>query len=212
MKTPITNMVGQTFGRIEVLGISTTTNRYTIVIGRCECGVTREFVSKNLRSGSTTSCGCRQREVAANMKRSHGLSRSGGEYDLWRTMKKRCLSPNNRDYPLYGGRGITLDSSWMDYPVFLRDMGPRPDKSYCIERIDNNGPYAPWNCKWATRREQVMNRRNTLFVILDEATMTLIDACIQAGIKSNSVNARKSSKKCSIQEAFDWHLAKKNVA
>lgn len=80
------------------------------------------------------------------------------EYSSWRNMRNRCLNPSNKDYPNYGGRGITIDPAWDDFKVFLKELGPRPEGT-TLDRIDVNGDYSLSNCKWSTPKEQAANRR-----------------------------------------------------
>lgn len=78
-------------------------------------------------------------------------------YSTWEAMRGRCLTPSANAYSYYGGRGITIDPMWDHFWTFVFDMGPRPSPMHSLDRIDGNGPYAPWNCRWATKKEQIHN-------------------------------------------------------
>jgi hypothetical protein len=133
----------------------------------CSCGNFKEVREPHLRSEHTKSCGC--------LHTIHGLTKTT-EFDVWSSIKKRCLNPNHKSYADYGGRGITICPEWRDsFATFLADMGPRPSPQHSIDRIDVNGNYCKENCRWATPREQQNNRRNNHLLTFNGTTMTLAE-------------------------------------
>ena len=160
------NLTGKRFGRLLALEELSERGRCWTVRWRCrcECGHMRVVLAGNLTSGKTQSCGCLRNERVRAACITHGESPQSGwtrEYAAWNRMKQRCCNPKSKKYSYWGGRGITVCDEWLhDYPRFLQDMGRRP-AGHSLDRIDNNGPYATWNCRWATAWQQRHNRRDS---------------------------------------------------
>lgn len=180
------NLTGKRFGKLKVFedsGIRTSHGR-VMWCCKCDCGNETLVRSDSLLGGDTQSCGClRGRAIV------HGCaSRIGqptAEYRAWCEMKSRCYDSNLREYPQYGGRGITVCERWKNsFVEFLKDMGLKPTSKHTIERIDNLGSYFPENCKWATYKEQNRNKRNNHLVTYNGKTL-----CIAAWAEYLNISA-----------------------
>lgn len=116
---------------------------------------------------------------------------STSEYFSWNNAVQRCLNPKNEAYKHYGGRGIKMCDRWLFcYDNFLLDMGKKPSQDHSLDRIDVNGDYEPINCRWATRKEQATNKRNTVFLTLNGEKLHILDWSKKTGIPRSVLQQR----------------------
>lgn len=194
---------GQTrFGRLDVLheveGVPRHGNGIQRrVLCRCDCGNERPYYLSNVKGGKSLSCGCWMVDKNRQMKVTHGDSRcrqSGKiapEYRVWSHMIGRCHNENSSDFENYGGRGIYVCERWRgSYEAFLADMGRRPSAAHQLDRIDNDGPYDPSNCRWVTFDRQCRNKRTNRWVNVGGAQMILKDAAALAGMDYRKLQSR----------------------
>jgi len=114
----------------------------------------------------------------------HGMEGSK-EYAIWIGMKQRCFNRNISYYKYYGGRGISVCAEWLKFENFYKDMGKRPAE-HSLDRVDNNKGYSKENCRWATRKEQMRNKRDNVIYKGEYST----DACKRLGGECSLISQR----------------------
>ena len=171
----------------------------------CECGNKTTVAGHLLRRGQVKSCGCLKadtgratlekfRASGGHSNLQHGDARAGAETPEWRTwhsIKRRCNKKFAKQYPDYAGRGIKMCKRWeSSYEKFLADVGRRPGPEYSLDRINNDGDYKPNNVRWATRKEQARNRRNSFYITLGKSRLTLSEWSERTGLQNTTIRQR----------------------
>lgn len=194
--------------------ITTGGNKHRTVVCRCDCGKMITTQMSAVLSGATKSCGCLSRMGASKRATQRNFKHGGfskPEYNVWCSMKKRCLNPKHKAYKDYGGRGITVCAAWVNsFEQFIKDMGRRPSALYSVERNDVNGNYEPNNCRWATKTEQSRNQRNNVMVTYNGETKCMGEWAEIVGISWQALHHRIFIAKWPLDEAFTRPLDHNN--
>ena len=209
------NLEGKRFGRlVGVEFVDFNKARQAIWKFQCDCGV-----SKVMESGKVTrkkdgivSCGCLLEESVKRAK-THGLC-VGGKHPLhhvWRGMKDRCYKPSCESYYRYGGRGIIIEEPWLsDYSSFHTwSLANGWAPGLQIDRRDNDGPYAPWNCRYVTPEINSNNTSKSKKGLVFGVEFTPALAGRHFGINNSSLCWLMNKRNHTLQEAVIHLLQRK---
>ena len=139
---------------------------------KCKCGNIEERNVKSLSKNSKCKeCLSKTRAMSLSNKNKEdfGMFKHGNcydrFYDIYTSMKYRCENKNNSAYKYYGGLGIKcLWTSYLDfkndmYDSYLIHVNNFGEKDTTLDRINVYSDYSKDNCRWATRKEQIVNRK-----------------------------------------------------
>ena len=112
-------------------------------------------------------------------------------YGVWQMMKQRCLNPKHRTFKWYGARSISVCQEWLEFmPFYEWAMGNGYSEGLTLDRIDPNGNYAPDNCRWASWKEQMNNKRSNRLILAFGKTMTIQEWADATGIHRSTIVGR----------------------
>lgn len=180
------------------------TDKHHRVMWKCICPYCgKKFVARgsDIMSCHTRSCGCLSPIATTTHK-----MKDTRIYRIYNTMISRCYNKNRASYEDYGGRGIYVDKPWrndnmtpqevfeMGNPGFMNfynwSMLHGYDETKTLERVDNDGPYAPWNCAWITPAEQQMNKRTNQYINDGKHIMIWAEFCRKYNLSNSFVGSR----------------------
>lgn len=145
----------------------------------CDCG--KEYIAKRsyLTRNKVSSCGC----AMGYHQISHNQSYSR-LYSIWKAMRRRCQNPKDTNYHSYGGRGIKVCEEWSNHyePFYEWAISNGYSEDLEIDRIDVNGNYEPTNCRWATRKEQCLNKRDNRNITIKGVTKHISEWSKETGV------------------------------
>lgn len=194
------DLTGQRYGRLVVIGLKHHSYKKIQWLCKCDCGNETVVTTGNLKRGNVKSCGCYKREISTEIikrvrpnkeqiYRTHGMTGTK-LYAHWSSMHNRC-KPYYHDRNSYYDRGIKVCDEWKSFEPF-RDwaLANGYDDSLTLDRIDYNGNYAPNNCRWVDWKTQQNNKRNNVYITIDEETKTLKQWSEYYGLDYGMVRAR----------------------
>lgn len=192
--------LGARFGRLTVKDFYYKNNgRQNNLYYRClcDCGNEKDVRGDNFSSKNPTkSCGCITKEIAIEKASkmgkeniTHGMSRTR-IYKSWDAMKSRCDNPNDKDFPNYGGRGISYDQAWSVFVNFYSDMREGYEDTLTLDRKDVNGNYSKDNCRWTSMEIQNNNKSSHPILECNGKKKKLMEWAEELGLSPALIRSR----------------------
>lgn len=158
------DLTGRRFGRLVVLHREPTVNLRTRWAVRCDCGTQKVVPAQSLTPARyvkpTNSCGCLQREKAANRMRIHGLAGTP-QHDLYVQAKRRAKT-------IGVAFALTLEDIVVPdvCPVLgiplCRGGGVHHAGSPTLDRMEPKGGYTPENVRVISYRANAIKSDATV--------------------------------------------------
>lgn len=196
------NIIGKKFNSLLVIGFAgfyqSATQRISRWFCLCDCRRIKPILSSSLRSGNSSTCGCRGQQRGQSTLRylyPH-------EYNVFLVMWQRCTNKNSCGFKWYGAQGISVAPVWKSFDRFITDVGPKPGPGYSLDRYPNRlGNYEPGNVRWATQAEQLRNTSRNIKITYNGQTHCLTDWSQISGISKGTITYRYNHN-CSTEELF----------
>ena len=189
------DITGKRFGKLIAIERNGKNNRnHYIWKCKCECGKYIDATTPQLLEGLKTSCDDCRMISKYGVKIIPNVTKNP-IYRRYMAMIARCYNPKHRSYKHYGAKGIYVCKEWytpdnfyigfMNFYHWCISNGYRRELS--IDRINNDGPYAPWNCRFATVKMQNNNKSTNKYIWVYDVRYTLTGFCEKYNLNKNTI-------------------------
>lgn len=176
--------IGRKFNKLTIIQFDhKDKNRKSYYLCKCDCGKTKVISLNNLITGSIKSCGCIKVAMLKSKSKKYSKNTHPKLYNTWSAMKQRCYNKKASNYYKYGDRGITVCIEWKNsFENFAKwALNNNYKEGLSIDRINVNGNYEPSNCRWATIKQQSINKRRTIFITYKGENLTINELAKKLG-------------------------------
>lgn len=150
-----------------------------------------------------TGAKARTQESCFNCIGDHNLSRDP-LYAIWNGIRQRCYNPKRKDYPRYGGVGVTMCPEWKDSPesfiTWCKSNGWRSglvvDKDIKSKELGLSTPiYSPDTISFITTQQnaKAANAKKVLQYSLDNQYIATFESCVDAALSLSKPYSAKSA-------------------
>ncbi len=127
-------------------------------------------------------------------------------YHIYNGMKQRCYNPDNREYRLYGARGITIAKDWLGkygaIKFIIWSLENGWEEGLTIDRMNNDLGYSPDNCRWTDDTTQAKNRRNVILHEYNGKMLNLTEISEEAKVSRYRLNDFVNKQKLTTYDAI----------
>lgn len=183
--------IGCKYNKITILSIIKGNSQRRKVIGKCDCGIIKEFWLFHVLHGKTKSCGCILKNNPG--PKTHGLT-NHPLYSVWSDMKSRCLNKKHKSYKSYGAKGVKICNEWVfDFVNFYtwaiaNNWEPHLELDKDIK--GNGFLYSPETCCFVPQIVNLTAKRNIRKYLYNEELITLKEISKKSGININTLRTR----------------------
>lgn len=192
------NLIGKKYGLVTILEGRDIKKGRRMVLGRCDCGIEKEFKLASLISGRSQSCGCIRKTTCSKNFTTHSLS-GHPLNSVWNGIKNRCYSENEPCYERYGAKGVIMCDLWLNDFKHFYDWciahgwreGLQIDKDIIPRKLGIPALlYSPEMCSIVTAQENCNSRSSNKIFKIDGIDYTLMQLSVKYGINYKALFAR----------------------